>query len=319
METKFVGISVLITGSTGFIGSHLTRALVLRGARAHLVVRPNTTPWRIHDLLDRVTLHYADILDYKALLQIAKNVNPIKVFHLASMVNAERRFDLLTEMVKVNIQGTANLLLALQDTPIDCVINTGTCEEYGINQAPFVENQREKPVSPYSVTKVASTHIAQMMYRVSNFPVITVRPFLTYGPAQKDNMFIPALIKAALSGKQFDMTSGEQTREFNYVSDIVDGYLKAATTPSALGEVINLGNGVEYKISKVANLIMKLAGKTINLNLGALPYRPGEVMHFYSQPKKAMELLQWKPKINLKQGLIRTIEWYKKYWSMNNV
>ena len=311
MQTEFAGLPVLVTGATGFIGSHLTQALVLRGANVHVVAQPNISLWRIRDLEDRVTIHSADICDYRSLLEAVHHAAPVKVFHLAALVNPERRLDLLNPMVQVNVQGTVNLLLAAREAPVDCVVNTGTGEEYGLNEAPFEESQREQPVSPYSATKVAATHIGQMMYRVAGLPVVTVRPFLTYGPAQESNMLVPALIHAALTGQEFEMTAGEQTREFNYVSDIVDGYLAAATTSKAVGEVLNLGNGIEYRIADVARLIVELVGRPVRLNLGALPYRPAEVMHFYSLPTKAMELLRWQPRVDLRQGLIQTIEWYK--------
>jgi len=140
---------------------------------------------------------------------------------------------------------------------------------------------------------------------------VNVRPFLTYGPTQDTSLFIPSLIKHCLWGKDFKMTRGEQTREFNYVTDIAEGFVLVAQAENVIGEIINLGNSWEYKIKDVAQKIVEFMGNVTKLDLGAFPYRPGEAMRFFSSSEKAKKLLGWVPKVNLDEGLEKTITWYK--------
>jgi nucleoside-diphosphate-sugar epimerase len=135
---------------------------------------------------------------------------------------------------------------------------------------------------------------------------------LSYGPHQDFNRFIPQAISAGLRNEEFNMTAGEQTREFNYVSDIVDGILKASLSPEAIGEIINIGNGIEYRIKDVVNRIFQITGSQVKPRFGALLYRPGETWHFYCDNSKAKKLLQWELKIDLDTGLELTAEWYRK-------
>ncbi|PIS30989.1 hypothetical protein COT42_02000, partial [Candidatus Saganbacteria bacterium CG08_land_8_20_14_0_20_45_16] len=238
---------------------------------------------------------------------------PEIVIHLASLKNVTRDPALIEAMYDVNVKGTFNLLNGLIDEKIELekFINTGTCEEYGDSVAPFHETLRERPVSPYSASKVASTYLCQMMCESINIPTVNVRPFLTYGPTQDTSLFIPSLIKHCLWGKDFKMTRGEQTREFNYVTDIAEGFVLVAQAENVIGEIINLGNSWEYKIKDVAQKIVEFMGNVTKLDLGAFPYRPGEAMRFFSSSEKAKKLLGWVPKVNLDEGLEKTITWYK--------
>lgn len=305
------GTRVLVTGAAGFIGSHLSRQLVRRNAEVFLIDKPGISTTRIEDILDKVRVHYVDISDFRSLKNSIKEIKPQKIFHLAAYVDVTRDWTVVDRMINVNIKGTLNLLRSLNGVNYDCFVNTGTCEEYGDNLAPFREDQVPNPVSPYSASKVSATVFCQMLHKTMNLPIVTVRPLLTYGPGQESQMLIPSLIKNALKGKSFKMTKGEQTRDFNYIDDIVEGFILAGTTPEAIGEVVNLGSGAEYRIKDVAKMILNLMGNPIRLEIGALPYRPGETMHFYCSNEKAKKMLGWRPNIPLKVGLKRTIDWYK--------
>lgn len=315
MIKHFRNTAVLITGANGFIGSHLTRRLVSLGARVSAFIEPNTSLWRIQDVKDKVKVYPIDITEFKNVEISIKKIKPIKVYHLAAYVNANRSLDLLGKMVDINIKGTMNILRALEESTcrLNCFINTGTCEEYGDNDVPFLESQRENPVSPYSASKVCATYLCQMMHKTRNIPIITLRPFLTYGPYQTSDMLIPSLILKCLLGEEFEMTRGEQTRDFNYVSDIVEGYVEASITERAIGEIINLGSGQEYRIRNVVKLIIDLTKTRVKPEIGKLPYRQGETMHFYCSNLKAKKILKWRPRISLNEGLYRTIEWYKEH------
>jgi nucleoside-diphosphate-sugar epimerase len=312
LSEDWKGLSVLVSGASGFIGSHLTRELVRLKADVNILVRPNSSLWRLEGINEEPNIFKVDITDARGIKEAVAQIRPRIVFHLAAEVDVRRSPELLSRMMAVNFQGTLNLLAALGDISFDCFINTGTCEEYGTNQAPFVETQREKPVSPYSYSKVASTHYCQMLNRIEGRPIITLRPFLTYGPYQTGSMLIPSLIEHCLAGGELKLTPAEQTREFNYVGDIVQGYLKAAFSEAAVGEVINLGNGIEYKIKQVVEMAARISGNKLKPLLGALPYRAGEAMCFYCSAQKARDLLGWGAQTGLEEGLVKTIAWHRR-------
>ncbi len=313
MPRPLVPMRALVTGATGFIGSHLTRALVAKGVEVHLLVRPSSNTWRLNDVWFRVHVHYGDLASFEDVQRVIRAVQPETIFHLGSYVNVKRSLDDVDEINRVIIGGTLNLIRAvLSETPDCFFINTGTCEEYGDGPVPFREDQLPRPVSPYSAAKAAATFFTQMAARSLGLRAVTVRPFLTYGPAQQPLRLIPQAILAGLLKREFKMTPGEQTREFNYVTDIVDGYLQIARHPEVAGEIINLGNGKEIQIREVVRLIFDLMGNPIEPQIGALPYRPGETWHFYSDPTKAKQLLGWEARTPLEEGLRRTIAWYEK-------
>ncbi len=315
MITQLSGAEVLLTGISGFIGSHLARRLVAEGANVHGLVRKSSNLWRIQDIREQIRLHHADLRNYEAVKNAIKESQPKKIFHLAACVDVSRSFEVLDDMVEVNVRGTINLLRAAQDIGYDSFINTGTCEEYGDNPAPFCESQAPNPVSPYSASKVASTMFCQMLYKTRGLPIATLRPFLTYGPGQESDMLIPSLIKKVLKGEPFEMTQGEQTREFNYVDDVIDGFVRAAVTPDAIGEIINIGNGREYRIKEVVEGVLRLMDSPLKPKLGALDYRPGETWHFYCDNSKAKEVLGWEARTSLEEGLKKTISWFRRYYA----
>lgn len=317
MGKEFDKQTILITGASGFIGSHLTRRLTELGADVHVFLRADSDPWRIRDIIEKgITVWKVDLNESEKIKNHVQRIRPRRVFHLAAIVNPERTLDNIEEIIDVNVKGAVNLIKALQGLPLDCFVNVGTCEEYGDNTAPFGETQRESPVSPYSASKVSATHFCQMIHKVAGIPVVTVRPFLTYGPFQLSNLLIPSLIRHCLNNeREFRMTSGEQTREFNFVADIVEGMLKASLSKDLIGEIINIGNGMERKVIDVARLIVRIANSPIELKRGSLGHRKGEVPHFYSSTEKYFRLLSPPSFTPLEEGLKTTIEWYQKNWN----
>jgi len=314
MKTVFNKTPVLVTGATGFIGSHLVKALLKKNARVIIITRPASSLWRLKKIINQVQILKADLTQRRLLHQLLRETNPKMVFHLAANIDHSRSIRLIRDTLRDNILGSLNLIEWFLAHPPHVFINFGTCEEYGDSIMPFDENMREKPVSPYSVTKTAITHYCGMFYRIHKFPVVTVRPFLTYGPFQTSSSLIPYCIRQALKSLPINVTKGEQTREFNYISDMVEGILLAATTKKAIGEIINLGTGKEYKVKNVIKLILTLTGSHSRVNIGALAYKPGEAMRFYCRSDKVKKLLGWKPKVTLEQGLKKTIEWQKHYF-----
>lgn len=304
------GVPVLVTGAAGFIGSHLTRRLLSEGARVSAVIEPGVSVPRIQDILSRISVREMDLGDSQAVQEAVREVRPRKIFHLAARTNVARGFSQVDASLD-NIRLSLNLIRTLENGVCDAFVCTGTCEEYGDNAAPFREDQIPRPVSPYSASKAAITLYCQMFHKTQGLPIVVLRPFLTYGPHEDPSRFISTAIVATLTGRELPMTGGEQTREFNYVSDIVDGFVRASCSPGAIGEIINIGNGIEYTLKEVVERISSIAGRPVTARFGALPYRPGETWHFYGDNAKAKKLLGWAPRVDLDTGLRTTLEWYR--------
>jgi len=305
MRADLRGTRVLVTGAAGFIGSHLVQRLAAEGAEVHGLDRAGAS-----SAADGAAFHRLDLSDAAGVRALLEKVRPVKVYHLAGHTNVERGFDTVEASVN-DLRCTLNLLGGLRDAGTDCFVQTGTCEEYGDQTAPFREDQPCNPVSAYSAAKSAATLFCRMFHKTAGLPVVVLRPFLTYGPGQDEARFVPRAIVSALTGSDFPMTGGEQTRELNYVSDIVDGFVRASVTPGAIGEIINIGNGEEHTLKQVVEMISRIAGRPVPARFGMLPYRPGEAGRFYCDHTKARNLLGWSPRMDLETGLRRTVEWYR--------
>ena len=304
----------LVTGGTGFIGSHLVRRLVAAGWKVHVLVRPTrTTP---HGLVasDRVAVLMGDVTDPASLERAVERAAPAVIFHLASRTDlrfSDSGLSGIEASVAVNLSGTLNILRAAEAGNVSRVVRAGGIEEYGTGACPSSEDQREEPVSPYSASQVAATHYCQMLQPHLACTIVTLRPSLVYGPRQGTDFLIPSLIRACLEGRDFALGAGHHGRDLLYVDDLVEGFLKAATAPGLAGKVINLGSGCEHLVREVAELIVRLSGADIELRSG--PARP----RFIDQPHlglridRAAELLDWTPTIPLEEGLRRTIAWYR--------
>ncbi|MEO1230601.1 MAG: NAD-dependent epimerase/dehydratase family protein [Myxococcota bacterium] len=308
LRRSLEGRRVLVTGANGFMGSHLVRRLLAQG-----VGELHGFWLGEHQLLDGLDLqlHEIDLTDPEATATAVDAIRPEFIFNLAAMVNVERKLKLAGKLFAVNTQGPINLVTACARHGFESFVHVGTCEEYGDNPTPFTEDQVPNPVSPYSASKVAATYFFRMLHKTQGLPVSVMRPFLTYGPHLRNRMLTTLLIKKGLAGESLPMTPAEQTREFNYVEDIVAGFVQAAESPAADGEIINLGCGEEVQIAEFAKLMMELFDGKLKVELGALPYRPGETWHFYCSNEKAKRLLGYKPQVSLREGLERTIEWYR--------
>ena len=305
--------SVLITGGVGFIGSHLTRRLVAEGAEVHVLDPEVSTlyPRRLLDLRGKVTLHEGNIVDRSAIDTVVKRAKPRYIFHLAAFTHVGKSWQRVDECIQTNVQGTVNMLQALADTGYERFVNIGTSEIYGDIDVPFREDAAVNPISPYSVSKYTAERFCRIFHRSYGWPIVMLRPFNAYGPAQTPDRVVPEIIVRAMRGEELAMTQGRQTREFNYVEDLAAGMLLAATTPGVEGELFNLGSGRELSMREVATTILRLLGDPIEPKFGALPDRPTEIWRMVSDSTKARERLSWEPGHTLEQGLQKTIDWYR--------
>ena len=300
---------VLVTGGTGFMGRHLVRALHARGDEV-VVVGRRAHPGQVPGLPAEIAYRAGDVGSAWFDALVAQE-RPERVFHLASAVDVSRDLDAIDLQVQATQMTAVQVARACLAHDVGRLVHVGTCEEYGNGPAPFRETQDPAPVSPYSAAKVAATAFVRMLCSSFGLRAVIVRPFLTYGPEQESNLLIPALIRSALAGHDFPMTGGEQTREFNYIDDIVEGFLRAAEAPGVDGLTINLGCAEPRRIRDVAQLVLDLMGNPVQAEFGKLAYRPGETWEFYCDNTRARELLGWRPAVSLEDGLRRTIAWHR--------
>lgn len=312
--------SVLISGGSGFLGSHLVRRLVRAGARTHLLVRSTSSLARLADLEVLPEHTRVELNDAPGLKACVKRVQPDVVFHLAGSTGdrgrvdgpGQDRADLGCGAYEVNLMGTLRVLQAVADAaPRARIVRSGSIAEYGTGPVPFHEDQREQPASPYATSLVAAAHMAQAACRVAGLRVTTVRLAVTYGPGQSDQFLIPSLIRAGIEGRPYEVTSGDHTRDFIFVEDVVDGLLAAAATPALEGEIVNVGSGCETRVSDVAALIVRLTGGRTRLRIGVRPPGGGEVQRLVFDPARARRLMGWQPRTALEVGLHRTIDWFR--------
>jgi nucleoside-diphosphate-sugar epimerase len=305
---------VLVTGGSGFIPSHLVRRLLADGAKVATTLRYANVVKneRIRDLWDDLEIIEADLRNRGALEQI-RRFRPNFLFHLAAYNHVGQSFTQVEECFDVNAKGTANLL----DTcgPVDKFIYMSTSEVYGHQSAvPFVETMTPDPISPYAITKYAGELYCRLKQRVEGgFPIVIVRPFNVYGPYQSSKAVIPELIINCLRGVPVRTTKGEQTREFNYVSDIVDGLIRAALHPDRIDGPVNIAAGEEVRICDLVRTIAAITGTKSTVEIGALPYRPTEIWRMYADATRAQQLLGWRPQVTIEQGLRQTVDWFRRH------
>jgi len=304
---------VLVTGGSGFIGSHLTRRLVAEGAQVHALTSnvSSVYPARLLDLRDSIRLHEASLDDRGAMQLLADDVQPEYVFHLGAYTHVGKSWQRVDECIQVNVQGTVNLLMALAPYGFTRFVNTGTSEIYGDIDVPFREDAAVHPISPYSVSKHAAEEFCRLFAEARSLPIVRVRPFNAYGPMQSADRVIPEIITRGLQGRPLHMTQGTQTREFNYVNDLADGFIALATATDIDGELFNLGCGREVSMRDLAVLILKLMGDPVQPEFGAIPERPIEIPRMYADITKTRERLDWTAPTSLEDGLQQTINWYR--------
>ncbi|MGQ0721055.1 MAG: NAD-dependent epimerase/dehydratase family protein, partial [Candidatus Eiseniibacteriota bacterium] len=240
--------SILVTGGTGFLGSHLVRRLVGEGARVSVLARERSSTWRLADVAGQVRVLHADLGDHASLDRCVGEAGPDLVFHLAATASgrfAPGEAAAWRDSLRVNALGTLELLRAVAERApgISRFVRAGGMEEYGAGQAPFSEEHRERAASPYSAGQIAATQLSAAYCARAGLSLTTLRPSLVYGPAQPASFFLPSLVLACVDGAGFPMTEGRQTTDFVWVGDVVDAFCRAAGVEYAGGEILNARSG----------------------------------------------------------------------------
>lgn len=315
-------MTILVTGADGFIGSHLTEALVRAGheVRAFVLYNSfNSWGWLDHcpaDLKGKFEVFSGDIRDPNGVRTAMKGCD--SVAHLAALIAIPYSYHSPDTYIDTNIKGTLNVVQAARDLDVKKVIHTSTSEVYGSARfVPITEDHPTQGQSPYSASKIGADQIAMSFYTSFGTPVAVLRPFNTYGPRQSARAVIPTIITQIANGsRRIKLGAVHPTRDFNFVTDTVAGFIAALSSHRAIGEVINLGSNFEISIGDTAQTIADVMGAEIEIITDGQRLRPerSEVERLWASNEKAQELLGWSPKYGRLDGFLcglkETVAWF---------
>jgi NAD dependent epimerase/dehydratase len=316
METFWENKNVLVTGAGGFIGSHLVEKLVNLDANVRAFVRYNSRGEAGHlsflspDTFSKLDIVAGDLRDLTAVTLAMRNIDI--VLHLGALIAIPYSYKHPANVVDSNIIGTMNVLLASRETKVSHVVHTSTSEVYGTAlRVPIDESHPLQGQSPYSASKIGADKLAESFFRSYDLPVVTLRPFNTYGPRQSARAVIPTIITQALTQDVIYLGNLDATRDLTYVSDTVAVFLCAGETRGIEGGTFNLGVGYEVRIGELANEIVSLIGRNVEIRVDESRLRPSksEVQRLLSDNRLAKDKLGWSPQVELHDGLLKTIEW----------
>jgi len=316
---NFKNKMVLVTGSEGFIGSHLVERLLRESAKVRAFILYNSfNNWGWIDSLPKsqikeIDVVTGDIRDYNSVYSAMVGVDI--VFNLAALIGIPFSYQSQDSYVDTNIKGTLNVLQAARKLKVKKIIHTSTSEVYGTAQyTPIDEKHPINPQSPYAATKASADYMALSFYSSFNLPVTILRPFNTFGPRQSARAVIPTIIIQILSGKSsIALGNIETTRDFNYVLNLVDAFLKIAQTSGTEGQVYNAGSGREISIKELVDIISDILRKKIKIEQDKMRLRPAksEVMQLICDFTKFNSICEWEPSVSLEKGLELTCAWLK--------
>ena len=311
---SMAGISrVLVTGAHGFIGSHLTRALIGEGYEVGILRREASDLHRLRDLGGQVVHHVADLRDPASVQAAVEVACPEAVIHLATYYAVEHRPGEVGVMMDTNVKGTVALLDASREVGVTFFLNTGTCAVYREKEIPLTETDPVSPQNLYALTKLQAEEACRFYADRFDVPGATLRLFPPYGPADNERRLIPYVIRSILAGEEVRLTSGTQRWDFVYVDDIVSAFLAALRQPekAAAAEVLNVGTGDPLAVRDLVTRLAGLTGEKASLLWGAIPHRSNEVWFNSGSWGTIRSVLGWEPRVSLDEGLERTIAWFR--------
>jgi NAD dependent epimerase/dehydratase len=309
---------ILVTGADGFIGSHLTEMLAARGAQVRAMCLYNSfNNWGWLEgspCLDKIEVVTGDVRDPNFVRSAVKDCEV--VFHLAALIAIPYSYVAPDNYVQTNITGTLNVMQASRENGVARVLHTSTSEVYGTAlRVPIDEEHPLQAQSPYSATKIGADAVAYSFFSAFNLPVAIVRPFNTYGPRQSARAVIPTVITQIAAGrKSIRLGSLHPTRDFNYVEDTCRGFIALAECDAAIGQTVNIGSNAEISIGDTVSLIKELMGSAITIETDDARIRPAasEVERLWCDNTRIRALTGYAPRVSLREGLARTIEWFGK-------
>ena len=326
MEETYKGKKVLVTGAAGFIGSHVVEELILQGAIVTALVHYNSNSNLANlnyiptEILGQITVVFGDITDAFQMDYLTREKDI--VLHLAALIGIPYSYVAPAAYVATNINGTLNVLEACRKNNVSKLVVTSTSETYGTAlYAPIDEKHPLQGQSPYSATKIGADKLAESYWLSFGLPVCIFRPFNTFGPRQSMRAVIPTIITQALQkGNEIKLGSLSPVRDMVFVEDTVAGFLKAGLSNVSNGEVISVGTGCGATIAEIVDLVQEIVGsnKIIVEDIERVRPQKSEVFKLICDNRKAKELLQWEPKVTLKEGLVQTVDFIRKNSSRYN-
>ncbi len=309
---------VLVTGADGFIGSHLTEALLDKGYKVRALAQYNSfNNWGwLEDIAPRQDLEIVcgDVRDPDFCREICRGIDT--VYHLAALIAIPYSYLAPDSYVDTNIKGTLNMCQAARDAACRRIVVTSTSEVYGTAKyVPIDEKHPRQPQSPYSATKIGADAIAQSFYNAFDLPVVTARPFNTFGPRQSARAIIPTIITQIAAGRdKIRLGDLSPTRDFNYVADTAAGFIALGETPGIEGRDINIATGREVSMAKTLETIAQLMGREVEEVVDTERLRPAksEVNRLLGDNSLITSLTDWRPRHTLEEGLQKTIDWFVK-------
>ena len=290
---------IVITGASGFLGSHLSRRLLAEGAEIHAVSRICR-----ESELQGIRWWQADLSDAVSTRSLFQQIKPGAIFHLSGLATARSDRELILPTFNSLVVSTVNVLMAAADTGCRRLVLAASLTE------PQPGKLEITPGSPYAAAKWASGAYARMFHRLYKFPVVIVRPFMTYGPGQDEQKLVPYVILSLLQERAPKLSSGRQEIDWVYIDDVIEGFLASASAPNIEGNTIDLGSGLTVPIRTVVRRVIDLLDAQVEPLFGALADRPAEPLRV-ADTEDAYAKLSWKAQIPLNEGLAQTIAWYR--------
>jgi len=308
---------ILITGATGFVGSCLSRRFVNMNYDIHIAKREQSNIWRIRDIFNRVVAHNIDLVDSNSIEKLIKDIKPRIIFHTATYGGYSFQKD-VNKVIQTNVMGTVNLINACSKVGFDIFVNTGSSSEYGLKSSPMNEIDLLEPNSNYGVAKVSATLFCQAIARREGLPIVTLRLFSPYGYYEEATRLVPSIIISCLTGENPKVSSPEPVRDFVFIKDVVDAYIKVVETPDVKGQIFNIGYSKQHSVGEVVSKIIELAEERVSPEWGSIPKRTSEPIIWQADISKAKDILKWEPRYDLEEGLNKTVKWFKENINLYN-
>jgi nucleoside-diphosphate-sugar epimerase len=292
--------TVLVSGATGFVGSHVVRSQVCLGAEVHALVRPGADQWRLADLTESYSLVVADLRDPDVLTAAVRSLAPDRVFHLGAATMHAGQSARPRELIDTNLVGTVTLLNACRNLDIEAFVNVGDAFEYGPGSGAVDENTPCRPTSLDGITKLAATQYAAALATADGLPVVTIRPFSIIGRDDDPRRLVPRLVASARTGEQIALSDRGVTRDFVAVADVIELLCLAADQAGRMrGSAFNCGSGVATTLGELVATVEKVSGRLLDAEWGVFPVTEHDLDHPVANPGAAGRLLGWRPTMSL--------------------
>ena len=308
---------VLITGGAGFIGANFVYKFLDLGYEVNVIDKKGSNLWRLESIKEKIKLDSIDLRNYRELESFIIRLNPQIILHFAVYAVYPSTQQDIKEMIDTNLLGTINLVNACSKIKFECFINTGSKFEYGEKENPMKENDLLEANNLYGITKVASTLYCQYMAKKLDLPIAITRPVAVYGYFEKKERLIPTIIKSCLENSGLKLSSSSSVRDFVFIEDVIGAHLAIIENIQKVkGEIFNLATGTQTTIDEVVKIVKKLTRSAVEPKYNQVKPAQYEPKNWVADISKIKKTIGWQPKYDLKKGLQKNIEWFKKNLSL---